>query len=444
MSSPDEYSMPHDEDAEKMVLGGMMLSTDAISEVIETGLKSTDFYSVAHEHIFDAIVSLYGSNMPTDAVAVTDYLRNRGLLQETKGPTYTHFLIGFVASPASSAYYASIILEHAQRRALISTGRKISELGYKPTEDVNGLLGEAQTLLDVTLENSTSDDTYQPFLDVMGATLDEIQANSNRPDGVYGVPTGFIDFDDLTGGLHPGQMIVVAARPGVGKSTLAIDIARAAALHAQKTTVFFSLEMSKTEIGMRIISAEATLPMGRLKKGDMNQGEWEQAVSVQQRLGGAPLFVDEAPNNTLVEVRSKCRKLKKQQGLELVVIDYLQLMTTGKKSESRQQEVSEISRSLKLLAKELEVPIIALSQLNRGAEQRTDKRPMVSDLRESGSIEQDADIVILLHREDMYDENTPRIGEADMIIGKHRGGPTCTIPLAFSGKYSRFNNMANV
>lgn len=427
-----------------MVLGGMMLSIDALSEVIETGLEAKHFYSVAHEYIFDAIVSLYGNNMPTDAVTVTNYLRNCGMLEKVKGAIYIHSLIGFVASPASSFYYATIVLDQAQRRTLINMGRKISELGYKPTDDVNGLLGEAQTLLDVALENSTSDETYQPFLDVMGATLDEIQANSNRPDGVYGVPTGFIDFDDLTGGLHPGQMIVVAARPGVGKSTLAIDIARAAALHAQKTTVFFSLEMNKTEIGMRIISAEASLPMGRLKKGDMDQGEWEKAVSVQQRLGGAPLFVDETPNNTLAEVRAKCRKLKKQQGLDLVVIDYLQLMTTGKKPESRQQEVSEISRTLKLLAKELEVPIIALSQLNRGSEQRTDKRPMVSDLRESGSIEQDADIVILLHREEIYDENTPRIGEADMIIGKHRGGPTCTIPLAFSGKYSRFNNMANI
>ena len=276
----------------------------------------------------------------------------------------------------------------------------------------------------------------------MGATLDEIQENSNRPDGVYGVPTGFIDFDDMTGGLHPGQMIVIAARPGVGKSTMAIDVARAAALHNNKSTVFFSLEMGSTEIGMRIISAEATLPMNRLKKGDLDQSEWERTIDVQQRLGNSPLFVDDSPQNTLVEIRSKCRKLKKQYGLDLIVVDYLQLMTTGRKIESRQQEVSEISRSLKLLAKELEIPIIALSQLNRGSEQRTDKRPMISDLRESGSIEQDADIVILLHREDMYDPETPRVGEADMTIAKHRGGPTSTIPLAFSGKYSRFNNMA--
>jgi len=272
--------------------------------------------------------------------------------------------------------------------------------------------------------------------------VNEIDANANRPDGVYGVPTDFIEFDELTGGLHPGQMIVIAARPGVGKSTLALDFARSAAIHHNQCTVFFSLEMSRTELAMRILSAEGTISMSRLKKGDLDQDGWTQLANLQGKINGAPLFIDDSPNMTLMEIRAKCRRLKQRHELKMVVLDYLQLMSSGKKVESRQQEVSEFSRSLKLLAKELEVPVIALSQLNRGSEQRTDKRPMISDLRESGSIEQDADMVILLHREDMYNPDTDRVGEADMMIAKHRGGPTRTIPLAFSGKYSRFANMA--
>ena len=443
MDTPQNYVMPHNTEAEKMVLGGMLMSSDAIAEVVNTGLSQEDFYSLAHERIFGAILDLYGKNSPTDTITVIEELRRKGVLQEVGGDAYVFRVIEYDSNSGSVSYYARIVKDYAMKRALIRAGGKITELGYKDVEEVDSLFGEAQGALDSLFENtSAGQEDYKPFIDVMGATLDEIQENSNRPDGVYGVPTGFIDFDDMTGGLHPGQMVVIAARPGVGKSTMAIDVARAAALHHNKSTVFFSLEMGSTEIGMRIISAEATLPMNRLKKGDLDQSEWERTIDVQQRLGNSPLFVDDSPQNTLVEIRSKCRKLKKQYGLELIVVDYLQLMTTGRKNESRQQEVSEISRSLKLLAKELEIPIIALSQLNRGSEQRTDKRPMISDLRESGSIEQDADIVILLHREDMYDPETPRVGEADMILAKHRGGPTSTIPLAFSGKYSRFNNMA--
>ena len=434
-------TMPHDDVAEQSVLGGMLLSKDAIADVVES-LRASDFYKPAHETIYEAILSLYGHGSPADAITVADELKKRGELTRVGGASYIHTLIASVPTAANAQYYAEIVKEHAIMRRLIEAGTKIAQLGYANETEVDTLVDQAQAEIYAVTDGNAKED-YVSFSEALEETINEIDANSNRPDGVYGVPTDFIEFDELTGGLHGGQMIVIAARPGVGKSTLALDIARSASIHHQMTTVFFSLEMSRTELAMRILSAEGKISMGRLKKGDLDTEGWTNLATLQGRIDSAPLFIDDSPNMTLMEIRAKCRRLKQRNDLKLVVLDYLQLMSSGKKVESRQQEVSEFSRSLKLLAKELDVPVIALSQLNRGSEQRTDKRPMVSDLRESGSIEQDADMVILLHREDMYNPDSERVGEADMIIAKHRGGPPRTIPLAFSGKYSRFNNMAN-
>ena len=434
-------TMPHDDVAEQSVLGGMLLSKDAIADVVES-LRASDLYKPAHETIYEAILSLYGHGSPADAITVADELKKRGELTRVGGAAYIHTLIASVPTAANAQYYAEIVKEHAIMRRLIEAGTKIAQLGYANETEVDTLVDQAQAEIYAVTDGNAKED-YVSFSEALEETINEIDANSNRPDGVYGVPTDFIEFDELTGGLHGGQMIVIAARPGVGKSTLALDIARSASIHHQMTTVFFSLEMSRTELAMRILSAEGKISMGRLKKGDLDTEGWTNLATLQGRIDSAPLFIDDSPNMTLMEIRAKCRRLKQRNDLKLVVLDYLQLMSSGKKVESRQQEVSEFSRSLKLLAKELDVPVIALSQLNRGSEQRTDKRPMVSDLRESGSIEQDADMVILLHREDMYNPDSERVGEADMIIAKHRGGPTRTIPLAFSGKYSRFNNMAN-
>ena len=434
-------TMPHDDVAEQSVLGGMLLSKDAIADVVES-LRASDFYKPAHETIYEAILSLYGHGSPADAITVADELKKRGELTRVGGASYIHTLIASVPTAANAQYYAEIVKEHAIMRRLIEAGTKIAQLGYANETEVDTLVDQAQAEIYAVTDGNAKED-YVSFSEALEETINEIDANSNRPDGVYGVPTDFIEFDELTGGLHGGQMIVIAARPGVGKSTLALDIARSASIHHQMTTVFFSLEMSRTELAMRILSAEGKISMGRLKKGDLDTEGWTNLATLQGRIDSAPLFIDDSPNMTLMEIRAKCRRLKQRNDLKLVVLDYLQLMSSGKKVESRQQEVSEFSRSLKLFAKELDVPVIALSQLNRGSEQRTDKRPMVSDLRESGSIEQDADMVILLHREDMYNPDSERVGEADMIIAKHRGGPTRTIPLAFSGKYSRFNNMAN-
>ena len=434
-------TMPHDDVAEQSVLGGMLLSKDAIADVVES-LRASDFYKPAHETIYEAILSLYGHGSPADAITVADELKKRGELTRVGGAAYLHTLIASVPTAANAQYYAEIVKEHAIMRRLIEAGTKIAQLGYANETEADALVDQAQAEIYAVTDGNAKED-YVSFSEALEATMREIDANSNRPDGVYGVPTDFLELDELTGGLHGGQMIVIAARPGVGKSTLALDIARSAAIHHHMATVFFSLEMSRTELAMRILSAEGKISMGRLKKGDLDTEGWTNLATLQGRIDSAPLFIDDSPNMTLMEIRAKCRRLKQRNDLKLVVLDYLQLMSSGKKVESRQQEVSEFSRSLKLLAKELDVPVIALSQLNRGSEQRTDKRPMVSDLRESGSIEQDADMVILLHREDMYNPDSDRVGEADMIIAKHRGGPTRTIPLAFSGKYSRFNNMAN-
>jgi replicative DNA helicase len=292
----------------------------------------------------------------------------------------------------------------------------------------------------VTEHRVTED--YVALSEIMPGALDEIEAIGSRGGGVTGVPTGFADLDALTNGLHAGQMIVIAARPAIGKSTLALDFARAAAVKHGMATVMFSLEMSRNEVTMRLLSAEARVSLQHMRTGQMGDEDWTRLARRMSEVVDAPLFIDDSPNMSMMEIRSKCRRLKQRHDLKMVIIDYLQLMSSPRRVENRQQEVSEMSRSLKLLAKEIEVPVIAISQLNRGPEQRTDKRPLLSDLRESGSIEQDSDVVILLHREDYYEHESPRAGEADLIVAKHRNGPTATVTVAFQGHYSRFVDMA--
>ena len=431
---------PQDLVAEQSVLGGMLLSKDAIADVVEV-LRGQDFYRPAHESIYEAVLDLYGRGEPADAVTVSDELTKRGEISKVGGPAYLHQLIQSVPTAANAGFYAQIVAERAVLRRLVNAGTKIVQLGYGNDGEVEDLVTAAQAAIFAVAERRSAED-YVALGEVMESAMDEIEAAGHRGEGMIGVPTGFYDLDELTHGLHPGQMIVIAARPAVGKSTFALDIARSAAIKHKMATVFFSLEMSRTEIAMRLMSAEATIQLQDLRKGTVKDEQWAKIAKVMGPLNEAPLFIDDSPNMSLMEIRAKCRRLKQQHDLKLVVLDYLQLMSSGKRVESRQQEVSEFSRALKLLAKELGVPVIALSQLNRGSEQRTDKKPMVSDLRESGSIEQDADMVILLHREDIYDKESSRAGEADVIIAKHRNGPTKTIVVGFQGHYSRFSNMA--
>ncbi len=445
-SSPDtrtlEFSRtpPQDLVAEQSVLGGMMLSKDAIADCVEV-LRGIDFYRPAHESIYEAIIDLYGRGEPADAVTVSDELTKRGEISRIGGPAYLHTLIQSVPTAANAGFYAEIVRERAVLRRLVDAGTKIVQLGYSNDGEVEDLVNAAQAEVYAVSERRTAED-YVALKDIIEGTVDEIESAGHRGEGMTGVPTGFYELDELTQGLHGGQMIVIAARPAMGKSTFALDWARSAAIKHNMTTVFFSLEMGRNEIAMRLLSAEATIGLQDLRKGTIKDEQWGKIATTMGRMNDAPLFIDDSPNMSLMEIRAKCRRLKQRHDLKLVVLDYLQLMSSGKRVESRQQEVSEFSRALKLLAKELNVPVVALSQLNRGSEQRTDKRPQVSDLRESGSIEQDADMVILLHRDDVYDKESARAGEADVIVAKHRNGPTKTLVVGFQGHYSRFNNMA--
>lgn len=435
-----ERTPPHDLLAEQSALGGMLLSKDAVADVVES-VRATDFYIPKHEIIFDAILSLYSHGEPTDVIAVTDELIKQGELSRAGGADYLHTLTSLVPTAANAGYYASIVAERALLRRLVEAGTRIVQMGYQGEGEVLDLVNDAQAEIYAVNGNVDTED-YVPLSEAVGAAIDEIEAAVGKDGQMTGVPTGFTEMDELTNGFHPGQLIIVAARPALGKSTLALDFARAASIGNNKPSIFFSLEMGRAEIAMRLMAAEASVPLQSMRKGTVDPRDWTKIAATRGKINDAPLYIDDSPNMTLVEIRAKCRRLKQRVGLELVVIDYLQLMTSGKRVESRQQEVSEFSRSLKLMAKELQVPVIALSQLNRGPEQRADKKPAISDLRESGSLEQDADMVILLHREAAYEKDNPRAGEADLIVAKHRNGPTRDVTVAFHGHYSRFADLA--
>ena len=382
---------PQDVNAEQSVIGAMLLSKDAIADCVET-LREGDFYRPAHQLIYSAILDLYGRGEPADAVTVSAELTRIGELGRVGGAPYLHTLVASVPTAANASYYALIVRERAVLRRLVEAGTRIVQMGYAGDGDVDQVVDRAQAAVYDVTDRRTSED-YLPLSAIMPGTLEEIDAISSRGGVMAGVPTGFQDLDNLTHGLHPGQMIVIAARPAIGKSTVGLDLARSASIKHGLTSAIFSLEMSRNEIAMRLLSAEASISLSNLRSGQMSDADWQKLARKMSAVSEAPMFIDDSPNMTMMEIRAKCRRLKQRHDLRLVIIDYLQLMSSGKRVESRQQEVSEFSRSLKLLAKELEVPVIAISQLNRGPEQRTDKRPMLSDLRESGCLTADTRIL---------------------------------------------------
>jgi len=382
---------PHDVAAEQCALGGMLLSKDAISDVMET-IRPDDHYRPAHQIIHEAILELYGRGEPADAVTVSDLLNKRGELTRVGGPSYLHTLIASVPTAANAGYYARIVRERAILRRLVEVGTRIVQLGYSGDGEADELVDRAQAEVYGVTERRVSED-YLPLSDIMPGALDEIEAIGSHGGSMTGVPTGFADLDALTNGLHAGQMVVIAARPAIGKSTLALDLARSAAIKHNLPTVIFSLEMSRNEITMRLLSAESRVSLHSMRTGQMGEEDWATLARRMSEVVDAPLYIDDSPNMSMMEIRAKCRRLKQRQGLRLVIIDYLQLMSSPKRVENRQQEVSEMSRSLKLLAKEIDVPVIALSQLNRGPEQRNDKKPLLSDLRESGCLTADTRIL---------------------------------------------------
>lgn len=431
---------PHDEDAEKCVLGGMLINADVVGDVSAL-LKVRDFYNPRHQKIYEVILSMFAESQPIDAVLVANKLRIEGELEKVGGIDYLRSLIDTVPTAANSVYYAQNVYQTSILRNIIETGTRIAQLGYSASaDDAENIVNLAQSEA-YEMGNTHIDQDYASIGTIVQDTLQQIEDVQNHRINP-GVLTGFQNIDEVTRGLQPGQLIIVAGRPAMGKSTLAMDFTRAATFGQNLTTIVFSLEMNRIELTQRILSAQLNIPLEALRRAEnLTVEQWGQLNNAMTNFEQAPLFIDDSPNMSLMEIRAKCRRLKQTKDLKLVVIDYLQLMVSTKQTESRQQEVSEFSRALKLLAKELNIPVVALSQLNRSPEMRTDKRPMLSDLRESGSIEQDADMVFLVHRPDVYDrENRP--GEADIILAKHRNGPTDTFPLAFAGMFSKFKNMS--
>ena len=440
---------PQDLEAEMATLGGMLLSKEAITDVIEV-LRGSEFYKPAHESIYDAVIEVYNRSEPADPLIVADELAKRGELERIGGAPYLASLMATVPTAANAAYYARIVREKALMRGLVQAGTRIAQLGYSTDAgDIAELVTLAEAEVYSVAHSEGEKEDYVPVGELLNEANLEIEAGQARENGqMTGVPTGFVELDELTGGLHPGQMVIVAARPAMGKSTLAVDFCRSASMHSRRAdgslipSCYFSLEMGRMELMMRILAAESGVDMNKLRGGrQMSERDWEDVARAYNPVSEAPLFIDDSPNLTMPEIRSKALRLRQQSDLGLMVIDYLQLMTSGKRVESRQQEVSEFSRSLKLLAKELDIPVVAVAQLNRGPEQRTGNKPQMSDLRESGSLEQDADIIMLLHRPEYY-QPEERAGEADIIVAKHRNGQTRTIPVAFQGHLSRFANMA--
>jgi replicative DNA helicase len=416
----------------------MLLSQEAIAEVFEF-VKADDFYAPKHETIFNAILSLYSKGEPTDVITVTDELTKNGELVRAGGADYLHQLTSIVPTAANAPFYAQIVAEKATLRRLVEVGTRIAQMGYSNEGEIEDLVNRAQEDVYGVTRAGVGED-YVPLFDSIEAAVEEMERAQSRGGDMVGIPTGFRELDEMTHGLHGGQFVILAARPAVGKSTLALDLARNAAIHHKKPVIFFSLEMGRAEIAMRLLSAESRIYLQNMRKGSLSDNDWQRLAGVRGEINSAPLYIDDSPNLTLVEIRAKCRRMAQRVGLEMIVIDYIQLMTSGKKVESRQQEVSEFSRALKLLAKELNVPVVAISQLNRNSEKSDNKVPEISQLRESGSLEQDADVVILLHREAMFDREHPRAGEADLILAKQRNGPTGTIVVNFLGSFSKFED----
>jgi len=379
-----ERTPPHDLAAEQCVLGGMLMSKDAISDVMEV-IRPADHYRPAHQLVHEAILELYGRGEPADPVTVSDLLAKRGELARVGGAPYLHTLLASVPTAANAGYYARIVRERAILRRLVEVGTRIVQLGYAGDGDADELVDRAQAEVYGVTERRVSED-FLPLSEIMPGALDEIEAIGSHGGVMTGVPTGFADLDALTNGLHAGQMIVIAARPAMGKSTLALDIARAAAVKHGQATVMFSLEMSRNELTMRLLSAESRVPLHAMRTGQLSEEDWTRLARRMSEVVDTPLFIDDSPNMSMMEIRAKCRRLKQRHDLRMVIVDYLQLMTSPRRVENRQQEVSDMSRSLKLLAKEIDVPVVAVSQLNRGPEQRNDKRPLLSDLRESGCL----------------------------------------------------------
>ncbi len=435
---------PQSLEAEVSVLGGVLLENEALNRVVEV-VNESDFYREAHRQIFSALLGLYERNEPADLITLSETLKKRDALEEVGGIEYLNSLVNSVPTAANIVYYAKIIKEKSIVRKLINRATEIISQGYGDTGDVDEFLDRSERLIFEISEDRVRP-SFFPIKDIIKASFKTIEKLYEKKQLITGVPTGFTKLDELTSGLQPSDLIIVAGRPSMGKTALALNIAQHAAIEGGIPSAIYSLEMSKEQLALRMLCSNAKVDAHRLRGGFLSEADWPNLTRAAGHLSEAPIFIDDTPGLTVLEMRAKSRRLKAEHNLGLVVVDYLQLMRGRADSETREQEISDISRSLKALAKELTLPVIALSQLNRKVEDRGDKRPQLADLRESGAIEQDADVIIFLYRDEVYNrsEDNPHKGKAEIIIGKQRNGPTDRFELAFLDKYTCFENLSAI
>ncbi len=438
MEAPIAKTLPQSIEAEQSVLGAMLISRNAIAPAAEK-LEEEDFYRDSHKVLFRSIVEMFKRDMAVDLVTVLEYLKSTDVLERAGGVTYVTEISSSVPTTANLSSYIQIVQEKSTLRKLIRASNEIIEESYNKQGEVEGVLDKAEKrIFDISEKRTTSD--FESLGTVLERGFIEIERLYNNKGEVTGVSSGFKDLDDKTSGFQKGDMILVAARPSMGKTTFTLNIAEHAALREGKSVVIFSLEMSKEQLAYKLLCSEANIDMLKLRTGNLEHDDWDRIARATGPLSKAKMYIDDTAGVTVMEMRSKCRRLKMEYGIDLIMIDYLQLMSGSSGSDNRQQEVSEISRSIKALAKEMECPVIALSQLSRAPEQRADHRPMLSDLRESGSIEQDADVVMFLYRDEYYNKDTEEKNTGECIIAKQRNGPVGTVKLAWLGQYSKFAN----
>lgn len=441
MDSPVMRSLPHNLEAEQSVLGSMIIDKTAIAQVTEV-LKADDFYRDSHKIIFAGIMDLFQKDIPIDMITLIEHLKSIDKLEGAGGISYITEISNSIPSIANLNSYIKIVDEKAMLRRLIKASNEIIEKSYSGQDQVENVVDFAQKkVFDIAEKRSSSD--FESISAVLERGFLEIERLFNNKGEVTGVPTGFRDLDDKTSGFQRGDMVLIAARPSMGKTTFALNIAQHAALKSGKSVVIFSLEMSKEQLAYKLLCAESNVDMLKLRTGNLDDEDWENIARASGPLAASKIYIDDTAGVNVMEMRSKCRRIKIEHGIDMIMIDYLQLMS-GTGGESRQQEVSEISRSIKALAKEMQCPVVALSQLSRAPEQRADHRPMLSDLRESGSIEQDADVVMFLYRDEYYNKETEDKNIGECIIAKQRNGPVGTVKLAWLGQYSKFGNLDTI
>lgn len=435
---------PQNLEAERSVLGGMLLDNQAVHQVLEI-LDGDDFYSSGHRKIFQSIIDLTERNEPADLITLSNLLKDRSQLESIGGAAYLGSLADAVPSAANITYYSKIVKEKSILRKLISATTNILSRTYEDATDIDGIIDEAEYSIFQISENKIRQ-TFFPIREIIKDSFRTIERLFEKKSLITGVPTGFEELDRLTSGFQRSELIIIAGRPSMGKTAFALNIAQHAAIEMDVPVAVFSLEMSKEQLAMRMLSSEARVDAQRLRKGFLGETDWPRLTTAAGSLSEAKIFIDDTAAITVLEMKAKARRLKAEKGLGMVVLDYLQLMKGREQSPSREQEISEISRSLKALAKELNVPVVALSQLNRQVEARSDRRPQMADLRESGAIEQDADVILFIYRDEVYNrsEDNPEKGIAEIIIGKQRNGPTGKVKLAFLKEFTRFENLAQV